>query len=1483
MQQRPSSASSNRSRAGRSTRDGDQIELGLRVQFGDNAADILVTAEAWATVRDLLDGLDAALPGVIQATNPGSADKVAVVCERLGAWLELDRTIVSCDLLDGDRLVFGSFADLRGIVEASTAVVPGSVELAIRGGPRAGERLLLTRGEHVVGRDIRSAEIAFPGDSSMSGRHLRLLVGPSGVAVEDLGSTNGTFIDGGVLPVRALVPLSAGSLLEAGRTTLSWKQSADLAARQRQSDGRGRVTIDRPPRVRRPWVPEPIDLAAPPEAPRRIRIPILASLVPVILGVALWRITGNEMMLLFALVGPIVAVASRLEEMGFGTRDYRRGSREFRDRLATAETALDAALVREGEARRAEAPDAAILLGYPSELGSGLWSRRPTDPDVLDVRVGSADQPAMTRVLLAKGGNLDTRREAEDALALHGPVRSVPVIVPLARWGSVGLVGSVDRVDGLGRWIMLQAAILQPPSELRICAALAPARLRAWEWLKWLPHARANGPGESQPTVIGAEATATLLDTILADAAAGPRADGRRTLVVIDGSVATDARLVSRLLQASVASGIVVVWLADEDRALPNGIASIVRMDPAAARLDLVEVATATTITGASADGVPLAVAESTARTMAPFRDPTAAGASNGMPRQVSLLQATAADLSPAAIEAAWAAPDARAVIGMTAGGPFVLDLARDGPHALVGGTTGSGKSELLQALVTSLALTSPPSRMSFLLVDYKGGAAFRDSVTLPHVAGFVTDLDEHLARRALVSLDAEIRRREGLLASIGAKDIDGALARDPARAPARLLIVVDEFATLAREVPEFIEGIVDVAQRGRTLGVHLVLATQRPAGAVTREIWANTNIRVALRVTDTNDSTDVIGIPDAAAIPRDLPGRAIARVGQADPVQFQAAWAGARVAAADRPALAVRRFMFAGGEPSSRQRAAGSKDSASESGGPAPIELELITAAITAAARQADVEAAPSPWLPPLPETLPLADLAVRATDDTTKPGERAVVGLVDDPGRQRQLPLTVDLAADGGMLIYGGGGSGRTTALRTIAMSIADGASPADMQLFGLDFGAGGLRMLEELPHCGGVAAGSDEERVARLLGMLRGELDRRQHLFADARVQDIGEYRRTLAPGASLPRMVLLLDGYSAFAAAYERVQFGELVDLLPRLAADGRAVGIHLFIAADRRGSVPGRLAGVVKRRLVLRLADDGEYGQLGIDRRAWAGVRFTPGRGLTEDGLEVQVAVAGADGSAAGQRDAVAGVAERTRAAHPGTVAPSVGVLPASVSLGTLEGSRRPGTAVLGLLDRGLVPAEVDLDEGGFLVAGPLRSGRSTALATIATSCAAFAPDTRLYLLAPRRSPLTGLSIWTSLADRAEACDSLVEEIARDPGDAAGPRRVIVIDDGEELFESAAAATLATLVRRGRDVGLRVVAAAELRSASRAYGGWLAELRKDRHGLLLQPGQEMAGELLGATLPRSSSSRPMPPGRGYLVVRGIPELIQVAQP
>ena len=420
------------------------------------------------------------------------------------------------------------------------------------------------------------------------------------------------------------------------------------------------------------------------------------------------------------------------------------------------------------------------------------------------------------------------------------------------------------------------------------------------------------------------------------------------------------------------------------------------------------------------------------------------------------------------------------ATLGRTSDGPVQVDLCREGPHALVAGTTGSGKSELLQTLIAGLALEHPPERCSFLLVDYKGGAAFAEAAMLPHTVGLVTDLDGQTTARALRSLGAELSRREQLLAAHGAVDI-ASLPDEVALA--RLVIVVDEFATLAEELPTFVPGLVGIAQRGRSLGVHLVLATQRPSGVVSPEIRANCTLRICLRTTDEADSRDVLGTVEAAHLPVDLPGRAYLRSGSGTPVPFQVARVAGSADAARRlgPEVRVRPWPTSG------------RPAVAESSTGRATDLTRLCRAVTAHAGALGRPLPHRPWQPPLPGCVGAdhLDRSAEPLDDS-----RLAIGLIDRPDIQSRELLVVDLAEGGTLLAVGGPRSGRSTLLRTVLSEAVQRLGPDELHVHVIEAGGGAVVAdAAALPHTGTTVRGEDVFRTVRLVDRLGREVAARR----------------------------------------------------------------------------------------------------------------------------------------------------------------------------------------------------------------------------------------------------------------------------------------------------------------------------------------------------------------------------------------------------
>jgi S-DNA-T family DNA segregation ATPase FtsK/SpoIIIE len=735
-------------------------------------------------------------------------------------------------------------------------------------------------------------------------------------------------------------------------------------------------------------------------------------------------------------------------------------------------------------------------------------------------------------------------------------------------------------------------------------------------------------------------------------------------------------------------------------------------------------------------------------------------------------------------------------------------------------------------------------------------------------VVGFVTDLGGNLARRALISLNAEIHRREEILEHARAKDLPEMERRQHPDTPPNLLLVCDEFAALAKEIPEFVEGVVDVAQRGRSLGVHMILATQRPTGVVTPTIQANATLRIALRVAP-GESSDVIGTADAEQIERSTPGRAFVRIGTRQPVQFQGAYVGGFTSGAGNEASVDLSWLeFEGLRP------------VEGTAGEAPPEhaatdLQRLVSTIRDAADRAGLPTPRSPLLDPLPPIVPLATLTADAG------AHEAVLGLLDEPSEQRQRPALLDLDREGGLVVVGAGGAGKSGALRAFVADLSMRADPDELHVYAVDFGRS-LAVLERLPTVGSVIAGDDTERVSRLFRMLRDTIDARGERFSSVSATTLTEYRRLRPADTDAARIVVVLDGWSGFNDTYNRAGFHHLEDGFPRLITDGRAVGVSFVLTADRLSTIPSAIRGVIPRLLALRQVNLDEYDAFGV-RATKADLELPPGRGYY-GGLEIQVPLVGDDASGEGQAASLAALGDALVERAGGRRAPVVGRLANVVDAADLPAAPGALVPVFAIDDAAFAPVSFDLVAFNLAVTGPLQSGRTTALATMVASLAPYHDDLALYLVAGRRRELVGAAPWRAVAVGADDALDLVSRLieALDEGNLPPQGTLIVVDDMQELDDKPVDERLSTLLRRGRDEMVRAIVAAEIATFRRpSFDGLLKSLRSEGAVLFLQPGED-AGGRVAQVLPLGR--RRFEPGRGFLVRRNAtPALVQVAQP
>jgi DNA segregation ATPase FtsK/SpoIIIE, S-DNA-T family len=1375
----------------------------------------------------------------------------------------------------------------------------GLVEIRVVGGPGAGGVHRISLGE----ADIGSGEVASirVGDRSVPPLALHVSVDPGGGC--QVTPHPGVQAAMDREPLAGTVPWRPGQLVAVGDTLFGIAPYEPPDAALHPGEDGASIDFNRPPRLLPPVRRTRFALPNPPNKQDRRPLPILMAVVPVLLGAGLAYLTHEVYMLALCAMSPVMVIGNYISDRKHGRVTSAQRMAEYAEHKTRVEEDARLALAAERRQKRDDCPDPATVLSIASGPRRRLWERRRTDPDYLQLRTGTADMPSAVELT-------DPTQDEHRRLVVW-EIPDAPVTIPLAQRGVLGVAGPADAPRAIGRWLVAQAATLHSPNDLRIYILTDDSGQSGWEWARWLPHLRpAQGaPGDPPPNcvaLIGNDAEtvagrlAELLAIISARAKARQDPSGAQAafypsvLVVFDGS----RRLRSLpgaigVLREGPQVGVYAICLDGDERLLPAECQAVTVVEPEGLRVQQMSGAT---YRGVRPDHVSPGWCAQLARRIAAVRDASDDEEVSALPEESRLLDVLQLEPpGPDLISARWLAggQSTHAILGESYDGPFAIDLRRDGPHGLVAGTTGAGKSELLQTFVASLAVANRPDAMNFVLIDYKGGSAFKDCARLPHTVGMVSDLDGHLTERALASLSAELKRREEILLHAGAKDIedygDARRARpaDPGLPPLpRLVLIIDEFASLVAELPEFVTGLVGIAQRGRSLGVHLILATQRPAGVVSADIRANTNLRIALRVTDASESTDVIDVPDAAWISKATPGRCYVRSGAASPIGVQAARIGGRRPGATTltrdPARLVPVPWWSVGRPLPEVRLATATDD-----GNTATDLSVLVDAICSAARRMDCARQPSPWLPPLPDLVTLDEIPAGAPVREVAP---IPFGITDVPARQAREAMTLDLAHGGHVVVAGAARTGRSTLLRTIAGSIAARESAADVHIYAIDAGTGALLPLTALPHCGAVVTRDQTDRIERLIGKLRAEITRRQQLLAADGFAGVAEQRaRTADPGQRLPWMVLLLDWWEGYFAAFEKYDYGRLVDGLLQLIREGAAVGMRVVVTTDRLALL-GQTGTVFEKRLLLRLNDPSDAGQAHIRERSLP-TRQPPGRIMMEgvpDPLEVQVALLDADASGPAQVAALRRLGEQSLARHGSPLGDQrplrVDTLPARI---TLSQTRRlapgfvppsPLWALLGAGGDELVPQGLDVrDEGpGLTIAGPPRSGRSSTLVTMAASL--LEAGTPVLALTPRRSPLRALLGRDGVLAVLDG-ETKPDELTAATGGL--DRFVVLVDDAELLFNGPLSAPLEKILASGRDSEHGLIIAGATGDLTRAYSGFIKEALKSRCGVLVAVDSPGDGDLFGVRLPRNAGPGPL--GRGLLVRPGTIAPVQLALP
>ena len=1190
---------------------------------------------------------------------------------------------------------------------------------------------------------------------------------------------------------------------------------------------------------------------------------------------------------------------------------------------------------------------APTALPAMAEDRTRVWERTPEDPDFLLCRYAVGPQHLGLELVPPDSETIDkldpvAASALHRLLATHRVLHDLPTAVALASFARIEVTGSETAVRSQVRALLAQAAMLHAPERLVIAVLAHPSALAEWDWVKWLPHAQSRVAHDAAgPRRLVSTSLDELVDLLPPELTERPRfspnaaAISPHVLLVLDNVTIPPGNSV---ITEEGVQGVTVIdlperWdeLTDDNRLrlhLEDGLepgrvhasAVVMRQEPVRGY----------------ADQLSTAGAEALARRLTPLyagEGPAREDALTATSELTDLLGI--GDITTVNLRQTWRARPARdrlrVPIGVGAdGAPIHLDIKESaqqgmGPHGLVIGATGSGKSEVLRTLVLGLALTHSPEILNFVLVDFKGGATFAGMAGMPHVSAIITNLAEELTLvdRMQDALSGEMTRRQELLRASGnfGSLRDYEKARTSGERPdleplPSLLIVCDEFSELLSAKPEFVDLFVAIGRLGRSLGIHLLLSSQRLEEGRLRGLDSHLSYRIGLRTFSESESRSVIGVGDAYRLPA-VPGLGFLKPDQSSLWRFKAAYVsgppkrrfggpGGIGGSARHEALpfttgvVTSRLEVEHANAAALAEAAAAAQAAQEKRSTFDIAVDLM---------EAHGPAAHQVWLPPLdvPDTFDelMPDLVADPVFGLVSPSWRArgplrfPIGTVDMPRDQKREILSADLSgAAGHVAVVGAPRSGKSTLLRTIVTGIALTHTPREAQFYVLDFGGGTFTGLKDLAHVAGVGTRAEPDVVRRMAAEVTGLTDAREQYFRARGIDTIETYRARRAAGEvddGYGDIFLVVDGWSTL-----RAEFEELEGDLQVLAQRALTFGVHILASATRWMDFRTGIRDILGTRYELRL---GEAMDSEVDRKLSANIPLDrAGRGITTTKYHFLGALprVDADPNPATLGAGVVDLVAQVDAAWTGPAGPKLRLLPTQITLDAVRALAPESPEVLlGISERALAPVGIDVArEPHLLIFGDGQSGKSTLLRTYMHEVMRLYGPTRaqLFIVDYRRAhlgefPDEWVGEYCTTADQTtDAIEGLTEFLhTRLPGPDVTPEQLrtrswwegreafIVVDDYELVATSQGnpVASVVPLLAQAADIGMHVVIARRAGGAGRSYDPLITALRDLAQPGLLLSGDPSEGALVGQL-------RPVPagPGRGRLLTRTGLDVVQV---
>lgn len=1307
------------------------------------------------------------------------------------------------------------------------------------------------------------------------------------------------------------------------------------------------VLYQRSPRIKPTLRRDKLEILRPPAEPTRPTFSIITIIIPIIMTLvsvgfyiymSMSGKMGNSNYMMFQMLTIFMMLTSYTLPffMYLNNKKVYERRKVERDRMYHAQLDKHREELQEKAREQLEAlqaihGDPEVCYQIVKNRSSNLWERGPADDDFMHVRIGTGPVPFYMEIEVPRADGyerdplIDAAREVAEEFER---VDQAPIALPLYPAKVIGIVGGREAVMNAIRVITAQLSTRHSPDEVKLAAFYDEREAEEWSWLRWLPHTwdderthryladRRSGAHQL------ADQLFSLLNRRKSFRTSGQKKQHLPCYVVLlsDTQLVEEEPLYPLLLEDAGRIDACTIVLSESKERLPMQCQLIIEVGDSEGTYTHKTEEEGIVRHAFSADLMLLEGMDTLARYMAPIR--LKRSAASDIPAVLTLFEMLGVkEIGQLDIASRWRKnryPDTLPVpVGVRAGSKKIMLNLHDkierkghGPHGLIAGTTGSGKSEVIQSLIASLAAEFHPHELAFMLIDYKGGGMSNTFVDLPHVVGTITNLDDSLIERAKVSLRAELIRRQRILNDAGNLQHIDEYYRSDRRAEhplPHLVIIIDEFAQLKKDQPEFMDELISIATIGRTLGVHLILATQKPAGVVDEKIWSNTRFRICLRVQSEGDSRDMLKIPNAAWITN--PGRGYFQVGSDEVFEeMQFAWSGA-------PYLVKRKDDDASPVQIYEVRLNGKREplltgeelSSALMEKEPPKQLQVFIGHVAETARREGIERLPGPWLPPLPEHLELDEVLGMRQEEPDEPWQaehletdlQAVVGLVDDLMRQRQEPLRLSMD-QGHLAVYGMPGTGKTTFVQSLLMSLAKQFTPERWHGYVVDMGRM-MKDIAQLPHVGSVMLAEEEDRIKRLFRYLSQQLAERKEMISEMGVKTIASYRR--AAREQVPHIVVVIDGYLNFRTTYP-----EENELLEYLLREGGSLAITFIITANRVTDIFEKVRSNIPQAVSFELADPSDY-YFAVGRPTKAPAQLPPGRGLVKGAvppLEFQTALPSSGPDETERILRLRAEMKAIKEAWYGKEAPPIRPLPEIVRLPELlqdperrapEGSEGLYRVPVGLRLDDLEPFLIDLKEGPhFVVASPMESGKTSFLSSWMLSLAYHVSPENLHIYGVDTrfggegiSRLSGLPHVRGVAVREEEIPFLVQmiydQVQNRTKEAHEPALLLVMDDADDLCKQltdfSVKDQLSAIARQGRDRNVHVVLAG-VPSEFPTFGvDWFNDVKASQSGFLF--GTIDANDLSFLRLPisesnsGSSGTKMLPPGQGYFMRRKFTKL------